>query len=256
MAATEFDLAYFERMAALEDRHPWTRSMRTLTLDLLARHGAAEGDSLLDAGCGTGLFLRDWGLRFHGRRDAGIDYSPPALPLARPRTNAALAGASASELPFRDRSFDAVHSADVLQHMTLAGSRAALDEFQRVLRPGGLVALRLRATRRLIPNQPDLDYNHAYTVALLGSQLAEAGFEIRFLKRVNLLPSLAAELAQRMAPPQSDDSAPVKGIALRDASDWRGKALGTYLAFERIWFRAGGPGLPVGHTILAIGWKR
>jgi hypothetical protein len=56
MANTAFDLAYFERMAALEDRHPLTRSMREFTFDLLARYGAKSGDSLLDAGCGTNCF--------------------------------------------------------------------------------------------------------------------------------------------------------------------------------------------------------
>jgi len=255
MANTDFDLAYFERMAALEDRHPWTRSMRRLTFDLLARHGAKGGQSLLDAGCGTGLFLRDWRARFGEGRDVGIDFAWPALPLALRRTNAALAGASASELPLAADSFDAVHSADVLQHMTVAGARGALGEFFRVLRPGGLVALRLRATRRLIPNVPDVDFDHAYTPALLGQQLVEAGFTVLFLRRVNLLPSLAAELSQRFQPPVADDAAPVKGIALRSADDWRGQVLGAYLAAERTWLTAGLPGLPVGHTILAIGRK-
>ena len=256
MANTDFDLAYFERMAALEDRHPWTRSMRRLTLDLMARHGAGEGHSLLDAGCGTGLFLRDWAERFHGRRDAGIDYSMPALPLARRRTAALLAASSASQLPFANDSFDAVHSADVLQHMPLAAARGSLAEFHRVLRSTGLVALRLRATRRWIHNNPSVDYDHAYTPAILRAQLTAAGFEILFLRRVNALPSLAAELAHRIAPPASDDHAPVKGIALRDGDDWRGKALAAYLAFERFWLTAGAPGLPVGHTILAIARKR
>lgn len=255
MANTEFDLAYFERMAALEDRHPWTRSMRRFTFDLLARHGAKQGDSLLDAGCGTGLFLRDWRERFQGGRDAGIDYAWPALPLAVRRTEAALAGASASELPFIDRAFDAVHSADVLQHMTVADARDALSEFHRVLRPGGLVALRLRARRRFIPNAPDVDFDHAYTVPLLGGQLSAAGFEVLFLRRVNVLPSMAAELAQRLRPAPQDDSAPVKGIALRESDDWRGRALAAYLAVERSWLGAGLPLLPMGHTILAIARK-
>jgi SAM-dependent methyltransferase len=256
MANTEFDLAYFERMAALEDRHPWTRSMRLFTLNLLARYGAGPGQSLLDAGCGTGLFLRDWKERFQSRDDVGIDYAWPALPLARRRTSASLAGASASDLPLLGERFNAVHSADVLQHMTIAGARQALTEFHRVLRPGGLVALRLRATRRLIPNVPDVDFDHAYTPALLGGQLKTSGFEVLFLRRVNLVPSLAAELVQRLRPAVHNDDAPVKGIALRDNTDWRGKALAAYLACERAWLGMGAPGLPVGHTILAVARKR
>jgi SAM-dependent methyltransferase len=256
MANTEFDLAYFERMAALEDRHPWTRSMRLFTLDLLARHGAAAGHSLLDAGCGTGLFLRDWKERFQSAGDVGIDYAWPALPMARRRTTAVLAGASASDLPLVGEQFDAVHSADVLQHMTIAGARQALSEFHRVLRPGGLVALRLRATRRMIPNVPDVDFDHAYTQVQLRDQLMDSGFDVLFLRRVNLLPSLAAELVQRLRPAAANDNAPVKGIALRDNTDWRGTALGAYLACERTWLGMGAPGLPIGHTILAIARKR
>jgi SAM-dependent methyltransferase len=255
MANAEFDSAYFERMAALEDRHPWTRSMRLLTLDLLARSGARAGHCLLDAGCGTGLFLRDWKERFRSAGDVGIDYAWPALPLARRRTEAMLAGASASDLPLGPERFDAVHSADVLQHMTIAGARQALTEFRRVLRPAGLVALRLRATRRLIPNAPDVDFDHAYTPSLLARQMREAGFDVLFVRRVNLLPSLAAELIQRLRPVRQDDGAPVKGITLRDTADWRDQALAAYLRVERSWLGMGAPGLPVGHTIIAIGRK-
>jgi len=244
-------------MAALEDRHPWTRSMRLFTFQLLARYGARPGFSLLDAGCGTGLFLRDWRERFPGGRDVGIDYAWPALPLALRRTQACLAGASASDLPLANATFNAVHSADVLQHMTLVGARQALSEFHRVLRPAGLLALRLRARRRLIPNAPDVDFDHAYTPALLRDNLTAGGFDVLFLRRVNVLPSLAAELAQRLAPaPAHHDDAPVKGIALRDSDDWRSSALAAYLSIERKWLAAGLPLPPVGHTLLAIGRKR
>lgn len=215
---------------------------------LLRSHGLKRGCAVLDAGCGTGLFLRDFREAFAPSREAGIDFAWPALPFAAQRTTAMLAGASADALPFRDGEFDAVHSADVLQHMTIAGAREAVREFRRVLKPGGLVALRLRATRRFAPNQPDADFDHAYTDAGLRNSLSTAGFQVLFLRRVNVLPSLAAELTY--TPPDPD--APVKGIALRSESDARGKALSAYLAVERGWLRAGLPTPKLGHTLLAI----
>jgi len=114
----------------------------------------------------------------------------------------------------------------------------------------------LRARRRFVANTPDVDFDHAYTAPLLAGQLAAAGFEVLFLRRVNMLPSLAAELTQRLRPGAQDDSAPVKGIALRDGDDWKDRAVGAYLALERKWLSAGFPALPVGHTLLAIGRKR
>ncbi|MBM3764867.1 MAG: methyltransferase domain-containing protein [Acidobacteria bacterium] len=248
LAEAQFDQAYFERMAALEDAHPWTRSMRTLTLSLLKAHGLRQASAVLDAGCGTGLLLRDFRDTFAPSLEAGIDFAWPALPVAAHRTSALLAGASADALPFRDGSFDAVHSADVLQHMTIAGALEAMREFRRVLKPGGLAALRLRATRRFIPNAPDVDFDHAYSETSLRSSLSTVGFQVLFLRRVNVLPSLAAELTY--TPPDPD--APVKGIALRSESDARGKVLSAYLAFERGWLRAGLPTPGVGHTLLTI----
>lgn len=222
--------------------------MRALTLAQLASHGLKRGCAVLDAGCGTGLFLRDFRGVFAPSREAGIDFAWPALPFAAQRTTALLAGSSADALPFRDGTFDAVHSADVLQHMTIAGAHEALCEFRRVLRPGGLVALRLRATRRFIPNAPDVDFDHAYSEDGLRNSLSTAGFQVLFLRRVNVLPSLAAELTY--TPPDPD--APVKGIALRTESDARGKILSAYLACERAWLRAGMPTPKLGHTLLAI----
>lgn len=222
--------------------------MRRLTLSLLRAHGLRRGCAVLDAGCGTGLFLRDFREAFAPVREAGIDFAWPALPFAAQRTTARLAGASADSLPFRDAAFDAVHTADVLQHMTIAGAGEALREFRRVLKPGGLAALRLRATRRFAPNQPDVDFDHAYTDASLRVALSEAGFQVLFLRRINVLPSLAAEMTY--TPPDPD--APVKGIALRAENDARGKVLGAYLALERAWLRVGLPTPKFGHTLLAI----
>src|SRR5262249_26558982 len=132
-ATTDFSPAYFERMAALEDAHPWTASMRKLALRLLRRYGPARPQRMLDVGCGTGRFLNDWQTTATALQWVGIDLFPEALTLARVRCHASLSAASAAALPFAAASFDAIHCADVLQHMLRADAERALDEFARVL---------------------------------------------------------------------------------------------------------------------------
>lgn len=253
MAHTEFDSSYFEQMARLEERHAWTRGMRELTYKLLGRHG---GECILDAGCGAGYMLEEWRGRCGARRAVGMDFALPALRIAARRQGAEWVAGSADALPFAGELFDAVHCADVLQHMTVAGSRQALAEFARVLRPGGVVALRLRATWRLAELGADEDYSHAYTEARVRRELGEAGLEVVFARRVNWLGSLAAEVGNLIRGSKGPGGAePVKGIVTRDGTDWRSMAMGAYLAMERFWLLRGLPSLGVGHTIVAVGRK-
>ncbi|MEA2124451.1 MAG: hypothetical protein QOI80_1233 [Solirubrobacteraceae bacterium] len=97
-----------------------------------------SGRDVLEAGCGIGTD----GLQFAraGANYVGMDFSPTAVDLARRRF--ADAGArgeflhgSIVELPFPDESFDLVYSNGVVHH--LPTPRAVIDEFHRVLRPGG-----------------------------------------------------------------------------------------------------------------------
>lgn len=97
-----------------------------------------SGREVLEAGCG----IATDGARFAraGARYTGFDFSPTALALAERRF--ALEGlhgrfvrGSVTELPFPDASFDLVYSHGVIHH--LPGTRRAVEEFHRVLRPGG-----------------------------------------------------------------------------------------------------------------------
>lgn len=104
-----------------------------------------QGDRLLDLGCGPGTITVGLARAVAPGRVVGIDNS--AKVLDRARRHAAAAGveidfqvASVYAVPFPDGSFDVVHAHQVLQH--LGDPVGALGEARRVLRPGGLVAVR------------------------------------------------------------------------------------------------------------------
>ena len=248
----EFSKDYFDRMAELEDRHPWTRAMRALTFHLLRR---ARTQDALDVGCGSGLFLCEWKKLQPLRRAAGVDFAWEALRHAQTREAGCWVAASAAALPFPNGSFDAIHSADVLQHLSLDETARALDLFAEVLRPGGILVLRLRARRWLL-DTPDVDYSISFSTVRIRSELERRGFQIEFLSRVNALPSLAAELREWSKGRSGHESEPVKGIVCRPSNDPRGGLLDLYLRIERRWLLSTGIPLPWGHTILCAARKK
>lgn len=74
----------------------------------------------------------------------GVDFSGPMIEIARAknrraRSKAAFFAADGMALPFRDASFDLVTAAFGFRN--LANYRRGLEEFARVLRPGGEIAL-------------------------------------------------------------------------------------------------------------------
>jgi phosphatidylethanolamine/phosphatidyl-N-methylethanolamine N-methyltransferase len=106
---------------------------------------AAErvGGRILEVGVGTGISLPDYA---RTNRLVGIDISAPMLRKARERvaqhrlTNVdALAVMDAKHLAFPDNSFDVI----VAQYVITAvpDPEATLDEFARVLKPGGEIVL-------------------------------------------------------------------------------------------------------------------
>lgn len=106
----------------------------------------SPGDLVLDVGCGPANFTRRFAVAVAPDGLAvGYDGSAPMLHRAaaearREETPAlALVRGEASELPFEDASFDAVCCYAAL-HL-FPDPLATLDEFARVIRPGGQLAL-------------------------------------------------------------------------------------------------------------------
>jgi ubiquinone/menaquinone biosynthesis C-methylase UbiE len=104
------------------------------------------GMRLLDVGCGPGSITRGLAERLAPGEVIGLDLSRETLAAAR--ADAAARGlanlryeeGSVYALPFPDGAFDVAYAHQVLQH--LREPAAALGEMLRVVRPGGLVAVR------------------------------------------------------------------------------------------------------------------
>ena len=104
------------------------------------------GMRLLDVGCGPGSITRGLAERTAPGEVIGLDLSRETLQAARHDAdvrglrNLRYEEGSVYELPFPDGSFDVAYAHQVLQH--LRQRDAALREMLRVVRPGGLVAIR------------------------------------------------------------------------------------------------------------------
>ena len=116
---------------------------RRASIKAAEKHCGARGGRILEVGVGTGISLPDYA---RINRIVGIDISAPMLRRAQDRviehrlTNVeALAVMDAKHLAVPDASFDAV----VAQYVITAvpDPEATLDEFVRVLKPGGEIIL-------------------------------------------------------------------------------------------------------------------
>jgi SAM-dependent methyltransferase len=106
----------------------------------------SPGLSLLDIGCGPGTITADLARLVAPGPVLGLDASEEVVAQAQEHANTAGVTNVQFEvgdlfaLPHDDAAFDVVHAHQVLQH--LGDPRSALAELRRVLRPGGVLAVR------------------------------------------------------------------------------------------------------------------
>ncbi len=148
--AAHFDEDFGHSIGSPAERAAWDR-----VLDLfLPRDGARDA---LDIGCGTGFLSLELAAR--GHRVTGVDFAPAMLASARRKAAERRAAirfeeADAEQLPFAAASFDLAVSRHLL--WTLPHPEAAIDEWVRVLRPGGrLVVVDGQADVNAQPELPD-----------------------------------------------------------------------------------------------------
>lgn len=133
--APGFDEGFGHSIATDAERVAWDR-----IIDLVL--GGRNAIEVLDIGCGTGFLSLEMAVRGHSV--TGVDFAPAMLAEARRKATAAgtairFEQADAEQLPFAAGSFDLAVSRHLL--WTLPHPEAAIDEWIRVLRPGGRLAV-------------------------------------------------------------------------------------------------------------------
>ena len=99
---------------------------------MVARY-AMPNAPILDAGCGTGLNLRHL-----PEGSVGVDINPRNVALLQERLpNHVVVEGDVEHLPFADGSFGTVLCTEVIEH--IPDPAAALAEYRRVLKPGGVL---------------------------------------------------------------------------------------------------------------------
>jgi SAM-dependent methyltransferase len=105
---------------------------------VLDQTGVGAGTTVLDIGCGSGLFCLLAAQR--GAHVSGLDASEPLLTIARERTpHGSFRMGEMEELPYPERSFDLVTGFNSFQFA--ADPLNALREARRVTRPGGKLVI-------------------------------------------------------------------------------------------------------------------
>lgn len=236
---------YYERIHEVERAHWWHRGMRA-TEALLLGDRIRPGLHILDAGCGTGGFLR-WAVdTLQPARVCGVDLGADAIALARGRVpEAELHVRPLHRLPFASDAFDLVLVNDVLQHVPDDDVQASLEELRRVARPGAALVARTGGARKTRRERDDW---RVYDRDELRSTLERAGWRCERVTYANVLGSIAAAVRGRTprAPDDARHGIPAPASRLQNAV---GRVA---LGLECRYLRSRRRTLPYGHTLLAV----
>jgi SAM-dependent methyltransferase len=189
----------YRELYELEDRHWWFRGRRAVIWALLCRAGLPSSPRILDAGCGTGRNLVEFGSL--GQAE-GVDASDEAVAFCRRRGLEGVRAAPLESLPYEDGRFGLILATDVIEH--LDDDRRALAELRRVAAPGARLVLTVPAYSWLW-SEHDVSMHHRrrYTLSLLQERAVAAGWQpvVRSYFFSVLLPAVAAvRTARRLLP--------------------------------------------------------
>lgn len=226
--------------------------MTEIAESILDKYIGKESDTLiLDAGCGTGLFM-DSLRRYTRKRIVGVDISPDAIAFCRQRPHSTVCQASVTNLPFSDTSFDLITCNDVLHHVYSKNSEV-LKEFYRILKAPGFLYLRCSAKQRFrLNDDPGMDF-HRYALKEVVEKAIGAGFERRLATYVNSLPSMIADLKNLLKTTKTGahGNGAYRGLSMEMPPPMINSILFRFLKAEAF-FIGHSWAIPIGHSIITL----
>lgn len=233
LAATEGDMWYFD---ALHQR----------MLIHLNRWHAKRAD-ILDAGCGTGGFIRLIQQREPLWNTTGLDFSELACKISRQNTQSRIIQGSITDLPFPNDHFDVVTCADVLSHVD--DGSIALKEFCRVVRPGGIVVINVPAYQWMWSYHDDsVETRHRFRRGELVRMVKSTGLSPLQSSYANTLIFPLIIARRKLFPPRGPSS------DVKPYSPFVDKLCGTMALLENAWIERGGS-LPTGCSVFLAARK-
>jgi SAM-dependent methyltransferase len=230
----------------------WFRGMHRILLGMLDPLASSrEVTRVLEAGSGTGHMARTLAQRY-GWSLFPIDVAWEGISRTEKSSRVLPVQADLAVCPFRGAAFDAVLSLDVLVHLARGGEALALREFARVLRPGGLLLLRVSALNALRSRHSEFTgERQRFTRRRLIRVARDCGFRVLRCTYANtlLLPVALARFRlwePLMRRPPASGTGPV--------SAWLDRLLYLPLAVEASLLTRGFD-LPVGQSLILIAEK-
>lgn len=174
----------YEILYQVEENHWWFVGRRNVILDQIACFYQGQKNlRLLDIGCGTGIFVKS--LSQYGEA-IGLDISSDGLHFCQQRKIFQLVQGDGFSLPFSSDTFDILTANDLLEHID--DDTASLQEFLRVLKPGGRLFIFVPAFQFLWSLQDDISHHkRRYTSRQLSKTIEAAGFKLERITYANML---------------------------------------------------------------------
>ncbi len=173
-----------------------------------------EGDEILDAGCGSGLFSH-FLAKYKGTHVTAIDSNEKAIEFARsaysdPNLNFKLGLVDEMNLPVNK--FDKIAFLEVLEHLTEKQGTQLLRTFHSLLKPGGRLVIStpnrfslwpltewVMDFLHLTPDMAESQHEHLYSGTELLQKARQAGFLLQTKNTINTFAPWLALLSWRLA---------------------------------------------------------
>lgn len=245
----------YKSLYELEEHYWWFRGMREIASALLDPIVGPHSLRALDVGCGTGYTL-PWLRDKYSRSEivVGLDISRDALSFSRRRGETSLIQASVTHLPVANDTFDLVVSFEVLDWLLPQAAAEAFSELTRVLRPGGLLLVRLPAFQWLYSGHDRaILTTHRYTRPELVQYLNSSGLIVVRATYVNSLLFPVAAVWRWLNRSQQGIRSDVR--PLPKGLRWTNSLLEGFLKFEARYLRRFDWSFPVGLSVVAVARK-